>query len=208
MCKTVRQRKVPEMPYLTKAQVEYLHNAWNKSSGIDRLQDIITRVQGELTTKNEQLEQAQIDLAQAGATINGLESTNQTLSAVNTQQAATITELTNQLEAANQNQMPNNIMVVEGDITLYLNCIVFMSFTPSDDTFNVATINRQEGNRTIDYPGMFRYLCIMRTQQTRQAYRVTWGLEDGAHTEDIPGESLSIHYSANNNNILLLNHTD
>ena len=197
------------MPYLTKAQVEYLHNAWNKSSGIDRLQDTITRVQAELTTKNEELEQAQLDLAQASATINGLESNNQTLSAVNTQQAATITELTNQLQRANENRMPNHFVTVQQDQTVYGNCIVFMSFPPSTNTFNVATVHGASGNNQIDYPGNYcPYICIVHPVSDQQLYHVFIATTGGVTSQEIPGSRLSINYSINNQNILLLNRTD
>lgn len=211
MSKTVPQRRVTEMPYLTKAQVEYLHNAWNKSSGIGGLQEELTRVRAALETTQTQLDQCHTNYQLATSEIDRLQSANQTLTSVNSQQAATITQLNTQLAAANGNQMPNNADVVTGDQTIWDdNCIVFMSFTPNTSTFNVATIYQQSGSSyQIAYPGAYcPYICIFRSGAGGDLYNVFYATTTGGTTEQVPGNRLYINYSADNTKILLLNHTD
>lgn len=197
------------MPYLTRAQVEYLHQQWSESSGINF-------IKSQLEETRQQLSNLQTDYLE-------IEAQNAQLQQLTGDQAARIIEVEAQLADAQdelsstqatittlqQNQMPNSYTELTGDLTVNGNCIVFMSFTPSNSTFNVATVYSplMGGGGTIDYPGQYcPYICIVRTQEYPNQYLILTGTASGDPTEtSLSGNSISLNYSTNNQNILLLN---
>lgn len=209
MCKVVRQRRVTELPYLTKEQVDYLHKEWDKTSGVGFLR---TR----LEETRQQLNNLQLDYLE-------IEAQNQQLLQQTGQQAGRITELEIELAAAQDqlseaeatiatlqnNQLPNQWEELTSDQTVYGNCIAFMAFTPSTSTFNVASIYSSAlgGGGTVDYPGQYcPYICIFLSRDNPGEYQILTGSASGQPTYTaINGSRLELNYSTNNQNILLLN---
>lgn len=197
------------MPYMTRAQVEYLHQQWSESSGL-------SFIKNQLEETKQKLSDLQTDYLE-------IQARNEELQQLTGEQAARIIEVEAQLADAQdqlseaqatiasleENQLPNSFTQLNSDTTVRGNCIVFMSFTPSTSSFNVATIYSalMGGGGTIDYPGQYcPWICILRTGEYPGEYLILIGRSSGDPTQSsIQGDSLSINYSANNQNILLLN---